>query len=101
MTQGLYNRLSTYSTDSITLPFRQHILSLLLTIVFRYFQNLDGLSDLSVYNIAWSCSCERLAWMVDVLDKNITLKGDLMCANEQGRFNTFNTVIICNESHFA
>jgi len=39
--------------------------------------------------------------MVDVLDKNITLKGDLMCANEQGRFNTFNTVIICNESHFA
>ncbi|KAL4221077.1 Leucine-rich repeat transmembrane protein flrt1 [Mactra antiquata] len=48
------------------------------------FQNLNGLSEVTLHNIPWQCKCGDLDWFGDVLDNNITIRGDLMCDNING-----------------
>jgi len=44
-----------------------------------FLQGLDSISEATMYNIGWDCTCEN-AWIVEyAMTNNITLVGDLMC----------------------
>ncbi|XP_052227840.1 uncharacterized protein LOC127842395 [Dreissena polymorpha] len=48
------------------------------------FRGLNMLSEVTLYDIDWTCTCEDLTWLDDVIDTNVTLRGDLMCSNDPG-----------------
>ncbi|KAH3783575.1 hypothetical protein DPMN_161517 [Dreissena polymorpha] len=41
--------------------------------------------QVTLYDIDWTCTCEDLTWLDDVIDTNVTLRGDLMCSNDPGK----------------
>ena len=50
------------------------------------FNGLNALAEVTLYNIAWECSCDNL-WFVSYANaNNVTLLGDLVCANANGQY---------------
>ncbi|KAH3783581.1 hypothetical protein DPMN_161523 [Dreissena polymorpha] len=48
------------------------------------FQGLKMLSEVSVHGIEWTCTCDKITWLDDVINSNVTLHGSLMCSDKQG-----------------
>jgi hypothetical protein len=49
---------------------------------FLFYQT--ALSEITLYNIDWDCTCDLLWWVEYSLSQNVTVIGDKMCNNVQG-----------------
>lgn len=49
------------------------------------FDNLNSLSQIRTENIPWKCTCENLWFVTYITENNITLIGDNMCNNANGK----------------
>lgn len=48
------------------------------------FDHQHGISELTLYNIEWECTCDNLWWIQHIVSGNITAHSDMMCNNQQG-----------------